>query len=225
MANEIKIEISAKFEKGGAPSIKSILSQIDKVYKSPTGEEKSAIDTLKILGTSGVKNENISFRLLKVAKILNINGYQYIQEVTKKTDPSLNDIDVFVNKIAMGYETTELRVKAFREIFNPYYKMLNNEVEDTSLRAVFAAKHYPNSYSPVIKPLGTWIATYMNKNDYFQTILNNVSRSLETEQVYLNFKSAGMTFEKKLFKEATFKFEYGGLGKDSNNGGIKFSMK
>ena len=103
MANEIKIEISAKFEKGGAPSIKSILSQIDKVYKSPTGEEKSAIDTLKILGTSGVKNENISFRLLKVAKILNINGYQYIQEVTKKTDPSLNDIDVFVNKIAIFF--------------------------------------------------------------------------------------------------------------------------
>jgi len=26
-------------------------------------------------------------------------------------------------------------------------------------------------------------------------------------------------------KEATFKFEYGGLGKDSNNGGIKFLMR
>ena len=72
MANEIKIEISAKFEEGGAPSIKSILTQIDKVYKSPTGEEKNDIDILKILGTSGIKNENISFRLLKVSKILNI---------------------------------------------------------------------------------------------------------------------------------------------------------
>ena len=225
MANEIKIEISAKFEEGGAPSIKSILTQIDKVYKSPTGEEKNDIDILKILGTSGIKNENISFRLLKVAKILNIDGYQFIQKVTKKTDPSLNDINVIVNKIAMDYETTELRVKAFREIFNPYYKMLKNEVEDTSLRAVFASKYYPNSYSPVIKPLGTWIANYLNTNNNFQTILNNVSRSLETEQIYLNFKSTGMTFEKKLFKEATFKFEYGGLGKNSNNGGIKFSMK
>ena len=225
MANEIKIEISAKFEEGGAPSIKAIVDKIDKVYKSPTGEEKNDIDILKILGTSGVKGESISFRLLKVAKILNIDGYQFIQNVTMKTDPSLNDINVLVNKIAMDYETTELRIKAFREIFNPYYKMLKNEVEDTSLRAVFASKYYPNSYSPVIKPLGTWIANYMNTNNNFQTILNNVSRSLETEQIYLNFKSTGMTFEKKLFKEATFKFEYGGLGKNSNNGGIKFSMK
>ena len=38
MANEIKIEISAKFEEGGAPSIKSILTQIDKVYKSQTAK-------------------------------------------------------------------------------------------------------------------------------------------------------------------------------------------
>jgi len=225
MANEIKIEISAKFEEGGAPSIKAIVDKIDKVYKSPTGEEKSDIDILKILGTSGVKGESISFRLLKVAKILNIDGYQFIQEVTKKPDPTLNDINVLVNKIAIGYETTELRINAFREIFKPYYTMLKNEVEDTSLRAVFASKYYPNSYSPVIKPLGTWIANYMNTHNNFQTILNNVSRSLETEQIYLNFKSTGMTFEKKLFKEATFKFEYGGLGKNSNNGGIKFSMK
>ena len=225
MANEIKIEISAKFEKGGAPSIKAIIPDIDKVYKSPTEEEKRDIDILKILGTSGVKGESISFRLLKVAKILNIDGYQFIKNVTKKTDPSLNDIHVLVNKIAIGYETTELRIKAFREIFKPYYTMLKNEVEDTSLRAVFASKYYPNSYSPVIKPLGTWIANYMNTNNNFQIILNNVSRSLETEQIYLNFKSTGMTFEKKLFKEATFKFEYGGLGKNSNNGGIKFSMR
>jgi len=225
MANEIKIEISAKFEKGGAPSIKAIIPDIDKVYKSPTEEEKSDIDILKILGTSGVKGESISFRLLKVAKILNIDGYQFIKNVTKETDPTLNDISALVNKIAMGYETTELRIEAFREIFNPYYKMLKNEVEDTSLRAVFASKYYPNSYSPVIKPLGTWIANYMNTHNNFQTILNNVSRSLETEQIYLNFKSTGMTFEKILFKEATFKFEYGGLGKNSNNGGIKFSMK
>ena len=46
--------------------------------------------------------------------------------------------------------------------------MLKNEVEDTSLRAVFASKYYPNSYSPVIKPLGTWIANYMNTNNNFQ---------------------------------------------------------
>ena len=49
MANEIKIEISAKFEEGGAPSIKSILTQIDKVYKSPTGEEKNDIDVEDLL--------------------------------------------------------------------------------------------------------------------------------------------------------------------------------
>jgi len=224
MVNEVKIEISAKFEEGGAPSIKAIVPVIDKVYKNPTDKEKNAIDILKILGTSGVKNENISFRLLKVAKILDINGYQFIQQITGKLDPTLNDIDYFVNKIAQSYYSPTLRVKEFRRIFNPYYKMLNNNVDDASLIAVFASENYPNSYSPVIKPLGTWIANYMNKNKIFQIILNNVSRSLNTEQIYLNFNSTGMTFEKKLFKESTFEFEYGGLGKNSNNGGIKFSM-
>ena len=38
MANEIKVEISAKFEAGGAPSIKAIVKEIDNVYKSPSPE-------------------------------------------------------------------------------------------------------------------------------------------------------------------------------------------
>ena len=50
MANEIKVEISAKFEEGGAPSIKTIVKEIDNVYKTPSQEEKKVIDILKILG-------------------------------------------------------------------------------------------------------------------------------------------------------------------------------
>ena len=43
MANEIKIEISAKFEEGGAPSIKAIVDKIDKVYKKSNRGRKKMI--------------------------------------------------------------------------------------------------------------------------------------------------------------------------------------
>ena len=66
MANEIKVEISAKFEEGGAPSIKTIVKEIDNVYKTPSQEEKKVIDILKILGTQ-VSGETTSDKILKIA--------------------------------------------------------------------------------------------------------------------------------------------------------------
>jgi len=224
MANEVKVEISAKFEVGGAPSIKSIVKELDKVYKNPSKDEKYVIDILKVLGTQA-PGENTSDKILKIAKQLDFEGYKYIKKVTKKTNPTVNDIDYFVHNIAMSYYSPTLRIKEFRRLFDPYFKIIGKGVKDDSLNVIFATEHFPKFSSCVIAPLGYWLVGFMNSFPVFTTVLNTVSQSLKTEQIYLNLKPAGMTFEKKLFKEAEFKFEYGGNAKNADNTGIKFSMK
>ena len=224
MANEIKIEISAKFEEGGAPSIKTIVKEIDNVYKTPSQEEKKVIDILKILGTQ-VSGETTSDKILKIAMRLDFEGYNYLKKVIGKSDINVKDIDNFVRNIAKTYDTAPVRIKEFRKIFDPYFKILTKGVKDESLGVIFTTDSFPKYSSSVIAPLGYWLIGYMNSLPSFIQVLNNVSRSLKTEQIYLNLTPSSLVFNKKVFEQAEFKFEYGGNAKNADNTGIKFSMK
>ena len=224
MANEIKIEISAKFEEGGAPSIKTIVKEIDNVYKTPSSEEKKVIDILKILGTQ-VSGETTSDKILKIAMRLDFEGYNYLKKVIGKSDINVKDIDNFVRNIAKTYDTAPVRIKEFRKIFDPYFKILTKGVKDESLGVIFTTDSFPKYSSSVIAPLGYWLIGYMNSLPSFIQVLNNVSRSLKTEQIYLNLTPSSLVFNKKVFEQAEFKFEYGGNAKNADNTGIKFSMK
>ena len=224
MANEIKVEISAKFEEGGAPSIKTIVKEIDNVYKTPSQEEKKVIDILKILGTQ-VSGETTSDKILKIAMRLDFEGYNYLKKVIGKSDINVKDIDNFVRNIAKTYDTAPVRIKEFRKIFDPYFKILTKGVKDESLGVIFTTDSFPKYSSSVIAPLGYWLIGYMNSLPSFIQVLNNVSRSLKTEQIYLNLTPSSLVFNKKIFEQAEFKFEYGGNAKNADNTGIKFSMK
>ena len=224
MANEIKVEISAKFEEGGAPSIKTIIKEIDNVYKTPSQEEKKVIDILKILGTQ-VSGETTSDKILKIAMRLEFEGYNYLKKVIGKSDINVKDIDSFVRNIAKTYDTAPVRIKEFRKIFDPYFKILTKGVKDESLGVIFTTDSFPKYSSSVIAPLGYWLIGYMNSLPSFIQVLNNVSRSLKTEQIYLNLTPSSLVFSKKIFEQAEFKFEYGGNAKNADNTGIKFSMK
>lgn len=224
MANEIKVEISAKFEEGGAPSIKTIVKEIDNVYKTPSQEEKKVIDILKILGTQ-VSGETTSDKILKIAMRLDFEGYNYLKKVIGKSDINVKDIDNFVRNIAKTYDTAPVRIKEFRKIFDPYFKILTKGVKDESLGVIFTTDSFPKYSSSVIAPLGYWLIGYMNSLPSFIQVLNNVSRSLKTEQIYLNLTPSSLVFNKKVFEQAEFKFEYGGNAKNADNTGIKFSMK
>jgi len=224
MANEIKVEISAKFEEGGAPSIKTIVKEIDNVYKTPSQEEKKIIDILKILGTQ-VSGETTSDKILKIAMRLDFEGYNYLKKVIGKSDVNVKDIDNFVRNIAKTYDTAPVRIKEFRKIFDPYFKILTKGVKDESLGVIFTTDSFPKYSSSVIAPLGYWLIGYMNSLPSFIQVLNNVSRSLKTEQIYLNLTPSSLVFNKKVFEQAEFKFEYGGNAKNADNTGIKFSMK
>jgi len=224
MANEIKVEISAKFEEGGAPSIKTIVKEIDNVYKTPSSEEKKVIDILKILGTQ-VSGETTSDKILKIAMRLDFEGYNYLKKVIDKPVINVKDIDNFIRNIAKTYDTAPVRIKEFRKVFDPYFKILKKSVKNESLGVIFTTDSFPKYSSSVIAPLGYWLIGYMNSLPSFIQVLNSVSQSLKTEQIYLNLTPSSIVFKKKVFEQAEFKFEYGGNAKNADNTGIKFSMK
>ena len=224
MANEIKVEISAKFEEGGAPSIKTIVKEIDNVYKTPSSEEKKVIDILKILGTQ-VSGETTSDKILKIAMRLDFEGYNYLKKVIDKPEINVKDIDNFIRNIAKTYDTAPVRIKEFRKVFDPYFKILKKSVKNESLGVIFTTDSFPKYSSSVIAPLGYWLIGYMNSLPSFIQVLNSVSQSLKTEQIYLNLTPSSIVFKKKVFEQAEFKFEYGGNAKNADNTGIKFSMK
>jgi hypothetical protein len=220
---KIKSDVSAKFEAGAAPSIGAIVSNIDKVYKAPKSEEKKAIDVLKALaGEDG----NTSTKILKAFETLKLPAYTKLKSVVgAKGAFSITDVSSSIQKIAAASKTPANRIKMFNTEYSKIYEELGKNASPDSLAVVFSTATYKKYYSLVLAPMGYALVDYMNKNKIYQDILNNISREMKTEQVYLNFVGDKMVFHKKLFSNAEFKFAYGANAKDSDNTGIKFSMK
>lgn len=222
---EVVIKISAKFEKGAAPSIKAISENLDKIYKTPNQEQKKAISVLKSLSSNLAGPNNVSSKILASFKALDLPAYRTLKSIIGRDNFTIVDIHNYVQKIAEKHKDRDKRIEEFLKIFNKYYNELGKNATRDSLNVVFADKSYSKGfYSPIISPMGYSLVEYMNKNPIYQEILNLSSRQLAVDQVYLNFGSNSMTFEKKIFSDSKFAFSYGANAKDSNNTGIKFSM-
>jgi len=218
----IRSDVSAKFEEGAAPSIGAIVGKIDKVYKTPKAEELKAINVLKALAG---KDDNTSTKILKAFETLKLPAYNKLKTVVGKPNFTILDVSASIQKIASASKTPANRLKMFSTEYGPIYEELGKNASKDSLDIVFSSATYKKYYSLVMAPMGYALVDYMNKNKIYQDILNNISREMKTEQVYLNFTGDKMAFEKKLFSNAEFKFAYGANAKDSDNTGIKFSMK
>jgi hypothetical protein len=109
--------------------------------------------------------------------------------------------------------------------YKPFYDKLDKSVDSSSLSVVFNGSTFPKYFSLILSPMGYALVSYLNKQPIYQEILNNISREMNTEQVYLNFTSTSLAFKKKLFSNSEFKFSYGANAKNSDNTGIKFSIK
>lgn len=218
----VPIDVSAKFEAGAAPSIGAIVDNLKTVYKNPTAEEKKAIGVLQALAAN---SGNTSTKILAAYKTLNLPAYAKLKTLIGKTDFTIDDISDKIQKIASASKSADNRMKMFNTEFKGIYDTLGKNASEDSLKVVFSTSTYKKYYSLLLAPMGYALVDYMNKNPIYQEILNNISREMKTEQVYLTFPGESMGFEKKLFSNATFKFAYGANAKDSDNTGIKFSMK
>jgi hypothetical protein len=220
---KIKTDVSAKFEAGAAPSIGAIVNNIDKVYKNPKTDELKAINVLKALAST---DGNTSSKILKAFETLKLPAYDKLKKVVGARGVfTVSDVATSIQKIASASKTPANRIKMFNTEFKPIYEELGKNASEDSLNVVFSTPTYKKYHSLVLAPMGYSLVDYMNKNKIYQDILNNISREMKTEQVYLNFSGDNMAFHKKLFSNAEFKFAYGANAKDSDNTGIKFSMK
>jgi hypothetical protein len=218
----VPVDVSAKFEAGAAPSIGAIVDNIKTVYKTPTAEETKAIGVLQALASD---SGNTSTKILAAFKTLNLPAYAELKTLIGKAVFTIEDISTKIQKIASASKTEANRIKMFKTEFQGIYDTLGKNASDDSLKVVFSTPTYKKYYSLILAPMGYALVEYMNKTPIYQEILNNISREMKTEQVYLTFPGESLGFEKKLFSNATFKFAYGANAKDSDNTGIKFSMK
>ena len=178
-----------------------------------------------LAGLSGTK-ETTSVKILASYKALNLPAYKKLKEVVGiKGDITIKDIQDHIQDIAKKHKNQKDRTAAFLKAYEPFYDVLGSKADAGSLGVVFNAATYPKYFSLVLSPMGYALVSYMNKLAIYQEILNNISREMKTEQVYLNFSSTSLVFKKKLFSKSEFKFAYGANAKNSDNTGIKFSMK
>jgi hypothetical protein len=220
---EVKMNFSAKFEAGAAPSLKAILDYIPKVYPSPTQKEKKFVDSLlKLTKTSGTTSDNI----LESTKKIKHPGYVELERIIGKKNLSLVDISNYLEKnIQKKFSTSAQRIQIFKKQFASFYEVINKKATDDSLTTVFKTNTYKGAYSLVISPLGYSLVDYMNDNPMYTEILNNIAKSIPVQQVYLDFNANSMKFKIKKFSDAEFSFSYGANAKNSNNTGIKFKMQ
>lgn len=223
----LRKDVSAKFEAGAAPSIGAIAANIDNVYKRPSVEQKTACNVLKALAglTAGKDTSTTSMKILAAYKTLKLPIYKTLADIVGKTDPTIRDIQDHIAKITKSGKTSKTRSELFLKTYQPFYTELGRSVDASSLGVVFSGATFAKYFSMILSPMGYALVEYMNKQKIYQEILNNISREMKTEQVYLNFSSASIDFKKKLFSNAEFKFAYGANAKNSDNTGIKFSMK
>ena len=218
----IPVDVSAKFEAGAAPSIGAIVDNIKTVYKTPSADEKKAIGVLQALASD---SGNTSTKILAAYKTLNLPAYAKLKELIGKSDFSITDISDKIQMIANASKSADNRIKMFNTEFKGIYEILGKNAADDSLKVVFSTATYKKYYSLILAPMGYALVAYMNKTPIYQDILNNISREMKTEQVYLTFPGEALAFKKKLFSNSSFTFSYGANAKDSDNTGIKFAMK
>ena len=219
---EVRQDYSAKYEEGGAPSIKSVVGNLDGIYKSPSTDQKKAIDVLKALGSAAKMNS--SMRILQAAETVDLPGNKELKKILGVKQLNIETIAKKVQLIAETNEKPTERIADFRQKFAPFYAKINKKVTDDSLKVVFASKSYPKFHAPIVSPFGYKLVDYLNTTPIYQELLNSASQQSSVSQVYLNLRYGKLDFEEKTFKGGTFKFEYGSNAKDSDNTGIKFSM-
>jgi hypothetical protein len=218
----INTNISAKFEAGAAPSINAIIGNISKAFPNPNSNEKKVIDVLLALST---KSSTTSAKILEAMKTINHPGYAALKKIIGKQNFLISDIQTYIEKLIANIKKTQDRVNLFNQTFKPVYEALKKNASKESLAVVFGSSTYKKYFALLMAPMGYALVDYMNSQEIYQKVLNNVSRTLDTEQVYLNFENGALAFNKKLFQDSNFKFAYGANAKDSDNTGIKFSMK
>lgn len=223
------INISAKYAKGAAPALKDMITLAEQKVRSGdlkfNSEETVAFNSLKMIsGGAGT----ISERVLNASLSVNLPGIEIIRSALKKpkgTKINLSDIKNDIDSVMKKTKSREDRKKLFLDKYSKFYDAVGSYPDNSSFDKLF----YENtasitSPSILISPMATGLVKFLNSNIMYKTVLNKICKSLDVNQVYLDFTRTGMTFEKKIFSESEFRFHWNSNASNANLGGLKFEM-
>ena len=216
------IKISSKYKKGAAPTLSGILANVDiETLNNPI--QKKLYEVLEISSKTGVSDG-----YLKIAKHMNLPGYQVLCKIMKNSDPSINQIEDFVKSVAINSNGTYDSEKFF-DTFNEFYQTIDSWPKNKTIdwEKLRLDKKY---YGVIIGPLSINVAKSLNADPIYVEALKSLCSMVPINQLYLDFnlKTNLIEFHLKTFEavEAKFKFEAPNQSVyNPSNGRLGFSLQ
>lgn len=216
------IKISSKYKKGAAPTLSGILANVNiERLNNPT--QKKLYEVLEISSTNGV-----SEGYLKIAKHMDLPGYNVLCKIMNNTDPSIEQIEEFVKSIAIKPDG-DYDSEKFFEKFNEFYQTIDSWPKNKTIdwEKLRSDKKY---YGVIIGPLSINVAKSLNADPVYVEALKALCSMVPINQLYLDFnlKTNLIEFHLKTFEaaESTFKFEAPNQSVyNPSNGRLGFSLQ
>ena len=208
--------ISAKWQKGAAPSVNSILAKMDEVPNEfMENDDKKLRKLLESLLTNGPAGSS----WFRGAEIMKTPLYQ---KVTGEFGTDFSSVKAGLNKkISAKWRSLETKPDGYSK----FYKWLVTEYYSlTESSGTFRSAGRPGTPSEknmmmllsngdemwpaVISPMGYNLRDTLNKNKKMLAALTKVARMLNVKQIYMNMilKNKEMTFKILPFNKAEFEF-------------------
>jgi len=229
LSNREVLNISAKFEQGANVSISSIIPKGATAPIGATAEEKKAFSAIV-----AIVNEPILQGLISAEKILNTPEYKAIEKMCKGGVVNVKTISDVVESalLASGIPPksnvstiTKQKVDAFRKIMDPFYSKISGGFPSKlDSFAKIAYNSSGNMADPVLYAFSVALAKRFNEDAIFSDILNKAAKSIDVEQIYLNFTSNQITVKVKVFSESKFSFAAGAMAHSAGNVRMKVEM-
>jgi hypothetical protein len=229
LSNKETLNVSAKFEQGANVSIISIIPKDAVAPIGSTAEEKKAFSAIV-----AIVNEPILQGLISAEKILNTPEYKAIEKMCKGNTVNIKNISDVVESALLSSgippksnvsTITKQKVDTFRKIMDPFYSKISGGFP--SKLDSFAKIAHNNSggmADPVLYAFSVALAKRFNEDSIFSDILNKAAKSIDVEQIYLNFTSSQITVKVKVFSESKFLFAAGAMAHSADNVRMKVQM-
>jgi hypothetical protein len=209
----LTVKVSAKADKGAAPSLTSIWKVIEK--KKFTGAEKDVWEFIKVIA----ENDGLE-SIIEASKHYNSTAYNNVKTMigwkSAKTFTS-EDLEMWIDKHKDGKELHSILDKKL-------YSKINRTVEQSKVLELMTAKRKSGL---ILSPMAYSLMDEVNKDKKYTGFLTKICRTLGVEQLYVSIKqnTAGLKYNLKGFKDNDFEFEYHSNSANPGGNKIGFFMK
>jgi len=209
---KIKYPVSIKSGGGSATSIKNLTNIIREKHNSPefmnqfTAKEKELIDVLFFLSDMPVMES-----ILTANMKLNTKGYKALAKII-----GTRNINVNVVKNWMENKTHD----ELEKLLKPLYDVIGNKPKKESWNS---RKMKGNEIGFVVGPMGHYLVSELN-NRHNLALLTKIASTITLLQLNIDVKKKVMSFKRKKFKQAKFKFSWQGGAPNPNRNRIGFQQ-